>query len=45
LYTVLRLLTEEDVAQLPVVRDHNIIGMIGRDHILAFVNVRGELGR
>ena len=41
---MLRLLTEQDVNQLPVVEDGNIVGTIGRDNLLAFINLRDRLG-
>ena len=44
LVTVLRILTEQDVNQLPVVDDGKIVGIIARDNILSFVSARGELG-
>ncbi len=44
LSTVLRILTEQNVNQLPVVKDGNIIGMIARDNLLSFISVRSELG-
>jgi Zn-dependent protease len=44
LASVLKILTEEDVNQLPVVEDDNIIGMISRDNLLSFINIRDKLG-
>lgn len=44
LSTVLRIMAEEDVNQVPVVEGSNIVGMIARDNLLAFISVRGELG-
>jgi len=41
---VLGILTEDDVNQAPVVENHSIVGMVGRDNLLSFVSVRGELG-
>jgi Zn-dependent protease/predicted transcriptional regulator len=41
---VLQVMAEEDVNQIPVVEDGNIVGMIARDSLLAFISVRGELG-
>lgn len=43
LTTALRILTEQNVNQLPVVKDGNIIGMIARDNLLSFITVRSEL--
>lgn len=44
LSTVLRIMAEEDVNQVPVVEGGNIVGMIARDNLLSFISVRGELG-
>ncbi|MBI2853136.1 MAG: site-2 protease family protein [Chloroflexi bacterium] len=44
LATVLQILTERDINQVPVVEDSNIVGMVGRDNLLAFVSLRAELG-
>ena len=44
LSTLIRILTEDDVNQVPVVENHNIVGIVGRDNLLSFVSVRGELG-
>ncbi|MBM3141436.1 MAG: CBS domain-containing protein [Chloroflexi bacterium] len=44
LATVLKILTEQNINQLPVVKDGNIIGMIARDNLLSFISVRSELG-
>ncbi|MDM8001249.1 MAG: site-2 protease family protein [Dehalococcoidia bacterium] len=44
LSSVMSLLTDEDVNQLPVVQDHNIVGMVARDNLLSFIHLRGELG-
>lgn len=41
---VLQLLTTEDVNQLPVMDSGNIVGMVGRDALLSFIHLRGELG-
>ncbi len=45
LSSVLRILVENDINQVPVVQDHNVVGVIGRDNILSFVDVRSQLGR
>ncbi|MBI4304644.1 MAG: site-2 protease family protein [Chloroflexi bacterium] len=42
--SVLALLADADVNQVPVVEDHKIVGMVARDKLLAFINVRSELG-
>jgi Zn-dependent protease/predicted transcriptional regulator len=44
LSSVLRILTEDDINQVPVIQDNNIIGMIGRNNLLSFVDVRSGLG-
>jgi Zn-dependent protease len=44
LATVLKILTEQNINQLPVVKDGNIVGMIARDNLLSFISVRSELG-
>lgn len=44
LYSVLRTLTEQDVNQLPVVEEGKIVGMVARDNLLSFINVRDKLG-
>ena len=44
LSTILGMLTEGDINQVPVVENKNIIGMVSRDNLLSFVSVRGELG-
>ena len=44
LATALKILTEKNINQLPVVKDGNIVGMIARDNLLSFISVRSELG-
>ncbi|OGO21706.1 MAG: hypothetical protein A2144_13715 [Chloroflexi bacterium RBG_16_50_9] len=44
LSSVLQILTQEDINQLPVVQDQKIVGIIGRDNLLSFVDVRSGLG-
>ncbi|HEY31791.1 MAG TPA: CBS domain-containing protein [Dehalococcoidia bacterium] len=44
LSTVLRVLTEEDINQVLVVNNGDIAGIIGRDNLLSFIKLRGELG-
>lgn len=44
LYAVLKLILEENVNQVPVVSDGKISGIISRENILSFINIRGELG-
>ena len=45
LASVLRILIENDINQVPVIQDHSVVGVIGRDNILSFVDVRSQLGR
>ena len=42
--TVLHLLADEDINQVLVMEDDRIAGVIGRDNLLNFINLRGELG-
>jgi CBS domain-containing protein len=44
LSTVLRVLTEENINQVLVVENGDVAGIIGRDNLLSFINLRGELG-
>jgi len=44
LSSVLRILTENNVNQVPVVQDNKIIGMVSRESLLNFVHVRSRLG-
>lgn len=44
LLAALQLMTREDINQLPVVVDENLVGMLARDKILAFIQTRAELG-
>lgn len=44
LANILRILTEENINQVLVVKDGNIIGMIARDNLLSFINLRSDLG-
>jgi len=44
LSSVLRILTENNINQVPVVQDNKIIGMVTRENLLNFVNVRSRLG-
>lgn len=44
LASVMRTLSEEDINQLPVVEDGRIVGMVARDNLLNFINVRDKLG-
>lgn len=44
LSSVLQVLTAEDVNQLPVMDKGDIVGVVGRDTLLSFIHLRGELG-
>jgi Zn-dependent protease/CBS domain-containing protein len=43
LSSVLRILTEDDINQVPVVQDNQVVGMVSRENLLNFVNVRSGL--
>jgi predicted transcriptional regulator len=43
LSTVMQLMAQHDINQLPVVYEGKVVGMIGRDNIINFVNIRNEL--
>ena len=42
--SVMNTLTQQDVNQLPVIEGGSIVGIIGRDNLLAFINARHKLG-
>ncbi len=44
LLDALQKMDDANVAQMPVVGDHELLGMIGREQILHYVRVRAELG-
>jgi Zn-dependent protease/CBS domain-containing protein len=44
LSSVFRILTENDINQVPVVKDGQIVGMVTRENLLNFVNIRSGLG-
>jgi Zn-dependent protease/predicted transcriptional regulator len=44
LWAAMRDMTEEGVNQLPVMDDGHLMGMLGRDNIVSFIKVKGELG-
>ena len=44
LSSVLRILTEDNINQVPVVQDNEIVGMVSRENLLNFVNIRNRLG-
>jgi Zn-dependent protease/CBS domain-containing protein len=45
LLTAIEKLDDANVAQMPVLADGRLLGLIGREQILHYVRVRGELGR
>jgi Zn-dependent protease/CBS domain-containing protein len=44
LISVFRLMSENDVNQVPVVQDNEIVGMVTRENLLNFINIRHGLG-
>ena len=44
LSSVLQILTENNINQVPVVQDGEIVGMVSRENLLNFVNIRSRLG-
>ena len=44
LFEVFEQLTSEDVNQLPVLENGNVVGMVARDTVLAFIRAKTELG-
>jgi len=44
LSSLMRLLQENDINQVPVVQDNQVIGMVTRENLLNFVNIRSGLG-
>jgi CBS domain-containing protein len=44
LSSVMQILTEQNVNQVPVVADNAVVGMVSRDSLLYFIHLRGELG-
>jgi CBS domain-containing protein len=43
LNTVLQTMAQNDINQVPVVKDSNIVGIVARDNIINFINVMGEV--
>jgi Zn-dependent protease/CBS domain-containing protein len=43
LNTVMQLMAQNDINQLPVISEGKVVGIIGRDNIISFVNTRAEL--
>jgi Zn-dependent protease len=44
LSSIMYILMEKNVNQVPVLHDNNIVGMVWRDSLLTFVHLRSELG-
>jgi Zn-dependent protease/CBS domain-containing protein len=44
LSSILRILTEDNINQVPVVQDNEIVGMVSRENLLNFVHIRSGLG-
>jgi Zn-dependent protease/predicted transcriptional regulator len=44
LNSVLRILAQHDINQVPVVHEDQIVGMVSRDNLIAFINTKRELG-
>lgn len=44
LSSVLKVMTESDIDQVLVVENGSIVGVIGRDNLLGFINIRADLG-
>jgi Zn-dependent protease len=44
LSSVMYLLTEEDVNQVPVMQDNNIVGMVWQENLVTFIHLRSGLG-
>ena len=44
LASVLRLMNEEDINQVPVVEGDDVLGMVTRDRVLNFIDTRAQLG-
>ncbi len=45
LNTVLQIMAQDDINQVPVLHEGKIVGMVGRDNIINFVNTSAELQR
>jgi CBS domain-containing protein len=45
LNTVLNTLSQNDINQLPVVEGNTVVGMVARDNIINFINVRAQLNK
>lgn len=44
LFSIFETMTREDISQLPVVRNGELVGIIGKDNILNFIRTLSELG-
>lgn len=44
LWTAMQNMTSDGVNQLPVMDNGHLLGMLGRDNIVSFIRVKGELG-
>ena len=45
LNTVLQMMAQDDINQVPVIYQGKIVGVVGRDNIINFINTRAELQR
>ena len=44
LSAILQILAEDNINQVPVVQDNKIVGMVSRENLLNFINIRSGLG-
>jgi Zn-dependent protease/predicted transcriptional regulator len=44
LWAAMKNMTTDGVNQLPVMEDGQLLGMLGRDNIVSFIRIKGELG-
>jgi CBS domain-containing protein len=44
LASVMQILSEDDVNQVPVISDSSIVGMLSRDNLVNFIDLQGVLG-
>lgn len=45
LANILQILSENDINQVPVVWENKVVGIVGRDNLINFINTRNELQR
>ena len=45
LSTILQILSENDINQVPVVWENEVVGIVARDNLINFINTRNELQR